>query len=363
MSILIFVGKMKELLETYQVDALLLASRENKYYTASLYSGSGYVLVMRDEVCVFVDARYYVQMKAKNQQDKIYLLDGTHTFMEYMKHFVVEKNIKRIAFEKEQVSYAMYETLKEIEIVWVACDLDVMRRIKSEDEIALIQKACDIASCAYAHILRFIKVGMSEKEVANELVYTMCKLGADKESFDTIVVSGSRGVLPHAKASDHVIGKDDFVTIDFGARYKEYCSDITRTFAMSNTYNPKLREIYEVVLEAQRRAIQAIQIGKKCSDIDDMARAYIAMRGYGEYFTHNLGHSMGIVCHESPNFAPNDDTILQSGMVLTVEPGIYIEGLGGVRIEDDILVSETGAIVLTKAKKAFYVIGDDQSEG
>ena len=168
--------------------------------------------------------------------------------------------------------------------------------------------------------------------------------------------------MPHGKASDKIIEHTDFVTIDFGPRYKEYCSDITRTFAMTNNYNQELKKIYDIVLTAQQKAIDAIKQGKKCSQIDKVARDYIEASGYGSCFTHNLGHSIGIDTHENPRLSPQDDTILQKGMIVTVEPGIYVEGLGGVRIEDDVLVSDEGAIVLTNVPKQFNVIGDGKNE-
>ncbi|MDQ0360886.1 M24 family metallopeptidase [Breznakia pachnodae] len=353
---------MKELIEELEVDALLLLSRQNKYYCASLYSGSGYVLVTKDKIVVMVDGRYYQQMKEANKHNEVVLLDANHSLPFYLQKWKKENNIKKIVFEKSTISYSEYEMLMSIQdITWVAADVDKIRQIKTKDEIATIQKAGDIASQAYQHILQFIKVGMSEKEVENELLYQMRKLGADKESFDTVIVSGERGALPHGKASDKIIEATDFVTIDFGARYKEYCSDITRTFAMTNNYNQELKRIYDIVLTAQQKAINAIQPGMKCSQIDKVARDYIEKNGYGSYFTHNLGHSIGIDCHENPRLSPQDDTVLQVGMIVTVEPGVYVEGLGGVRIEDDVLVSKNGAVVLTSAPKEFHVIGDDEN--
>ena len=353
---------MRKLIDELQVDALLLLSRQNKYYCASLYSGSGYVLLTKKQTMIMVDARYYQQMRERNQNSEVWLLDEKHTLAFYLQQFKKKQSLTKIAFEETTIAYSDYKKLIKIQdIEWIGANVEKVRQIKSENEIKRIQKAADIASLAYEHLLKFIKVGMSEREIENELLYQMRKWGADKESFDTVLVSGKRGALPHGKASNKRIEAFDFVTIDFGVRYKEYCCDITRTFAMSHHYSEELRVIYDIVLTAQQKAIAMIRPGVKCSQIDKIARTYIEKQGYGNYFTHNLGHGIGIDCHENPRLSPQDDTILQKGMVVSVEPGIYIEGLGGVRIEDDILVGEDGAIVLTNAPKEFYVIGDNEN--
>lgn len=348
--------KLKELFQNEDtiVDAVLLTSRENKYYTAGLYSGSGYVFLCQDETYVIVDGRYYTDMKQKNQSDVVLLMEESKPYWKIINQLAAEKKIDSIGIENtmDLVTYRSIE--KNLNVSLIDMDLTSLRAVKQTREIEEIKSACEIAVKAYDYIQSFIKIGMTEKEVANELVYYMKKLGAEKESFDTIVLSGVRCALPHGKPSDKKIENGDFIVMDYGAVYHNYCSDITRTFQIGKQCNEKLTEIYRVVLEAQKAAIAAIKPGKGCAEIDTIARNYITEKGYGDYFIHNLGHSMGILCHEEPRFSPKEKTVCKPGMVLTVEPGIYIEGLGGVRIEDDILVTEYGCEVLTKGAKKEY---------
>lgn len=346
--------KLKELNINQCTDGILLTSRENKYYTAGLYSGSGYVLVCEDETFVIVDGRYYTEMKQNNSINTVCLMDSINTFDKIINEIMDQKKIYSLGIE-DTVEVGTYLKIKtKLNADLKVTNLLSLRCIKKEEEIKNIKEACQIAVKTYEYILSFVKVGMSEIEVANEMVHYMKKNGAEKESFDTIVVSGKRGALPHGKPSNKLIEDGDFITIDFGGVYNHYCSDITRTFQIGNKDNDKIKEIFDVVLEAQKAAISAIRPGKRCCDIDLVARNVISEKGYGTYFTHNLGHSMGILCHEEPRFSPNEEMILKIGMVLTVEPGIYIENIGGVRIEDDVLVTEYGCEVLTKAANKEY---------
>lgn len=337
-------------LNKYDCDAILISSRENKYYFAKYYSGSGYVLWLKDELILFIDGRYYNEMKSKSK-NKVYLVDKKNPFKELVNAIILSKGIKKIGLEMSKLSYQEYIDLSHsLDAECVPVNIDRERAIKNLEEITIIKEAGKIATDSFDAILPKIKVGMREKDVENMLVFEMKKRGAQKESFDVIVASGPNGAFPHAKASDKQLEKNEMITIDFGARYKEYCSDITRTIAIGKP-NDKLIEIYEVVKNAQEKAIQMIKPGLACKVIDEVARAVITSAGYGDCFTHNLGHSIGIECHENPRFSPTEETILEVGMILTVEPGIYIEGLGGVRIEDDVLVTENGFEVLTDFTK------------
>ena len=226
-----------------------------------------------------------------------------------------------------------------------------MRMLKDEDEIALIQRAAEIADAAFAHILGFLKPGLTEKEVALELEIFMRKQGASGPSFETIVASGWRSSLPHGVASDKVLESGDFVKMDFGAMYDGYCSDLTRTVVLGQP-SERQREIYTIVLEAQKLAIDAAKAGMTGAELDKIARDHITSHGYGETFGHSLGHGIGLEIHEGPRIGATGSDLLKPGMVITIEPGIYLSKWGGVRIEDDVLLLPDGQKrVLTRAPK------------
>lgn len=355
----------RQFLEKTGLDGLLLTSRENKFYAAGLYSGSGYVLITLKGCYAIVDGRYYLQQKCRMEEAgaagglnaAALLADDSRGFFDHINEIAAREQIKTLGFEQDGVTYIQYQKLKAaLEPVLVPVSADPIRMVKNEEEIACISRACEIADRGYSYILGQIRAGMTEKQVENHLLYYMKNLGAQKESFDIIVASGENGAKPHAKAGDRVIRDGDFVTMDFGVRVGEYCSDITRTVAVGYAA-PEMSGIYEIVRRAQSLAVGAIRPGMKCSEIDRVARAVIEDAGFGKEFSHNLGHGLGIACHELPNFSKSDDTVLQSGMVMTVEPGIYVEGLGGVRIEDDVLVTEDGYRLLTASSRELTVVG------
>lgn len=345
-------GQMAEL----GLEAMLFSSRENKFYMAGLYSGSGYILLTGAQVYAIVDGRYFLAQRRRMGTGVTLLVDGGHSAADRINGVLREEGIGRLGFEADEVSFAVWDKWRgALGAELVPVSLPHLRSVKSEGELLCIRRACGIADRGYGHILGFVREGMTERQVENELLYFMKSLGAERESFDIIVASGENGAMPHAKAGERVLRRGDFVTMDFGVRVGEYCSDITRSFALGEAGEP-LRTVYGVVLEAQRRAIAAIRPGRRCCEIDAVARDWIGGAGYGGNFGHNLGHSMGIACHEEPRFGPGDETVLEPGMVLTVEPGVYLEGVGGIRIEDDILVTGDGCEVLTGAPRELRVV-------
>lgn len=352
------INNVNILIKNNNLDGILFTSRYNKGYIANLFSGSGYVFITKKSRYLLVDFRYYTQMKKLNIDNFVLIL--TNNFNEVcssINSIINSEGIRKIGFEGDSVTYNLYQTLKQnINSAFTSIDLSDLRTIKSPDEIAKIKKAVDIADNTYSYILNFIKIGMTEREIENELTAKIKALGGQKESFDTIVASGKRGALPHGKASNKVIDDGDFVTIDFGAVYDNYCSDITRTFVVGRNYSSKLNEIYNIVLKAQTSAIEGIKEGVTTGEVDNIARSIITSEGFGEYFKHNIGHGMGVLVHEYPNLSPNSKIILKEGMVITVEPGIYIPDIGGVRIEDDILVTKNGYEVLSHSKKNLCII-------
>lgn len=354
------LASLRDWLTAQHLDAMLLSSRQNKQPHMGISSSSGYVFISHESAHILVDARYYTDVATRTQDYQIHLLDGTQTLYSRVNHIIADEKLQTVGFEGEQVSW---ETAK----IWadklhgrlVSAVPDVLRQVKTAQEIACIREACRIADLSAEHIRRFIKPGLREREIAAELEWYMRTLGADKASFDTIVASGWRGALPHGKASDKRVEAGEFITLDFGAQYQGYCSDMTRTFripdANQSAEESALFSIYQVVLEAQLAAVAAIRPGVRCHEVDAAARQVITQAGYGNEFGHNTGHAIGIEVHENPRFSPTDSTPLVAGMLLTVEPGIYLPGLGGVRIEDVVLVTpDSGEVLYTMAKTLLH---------
>nr|WP_319487304.1 M24 family metallopeptidase [uncultured Caproiciproducens sp.] len=346
----------RTVLAACNAQAMLCTSYHNKYYFSGLYSSSGYVLITLNHKYVIVDSRYYNEVQQNNRDAQVLLMTVENPYDRIVNQIVKEEKIDAIGFESDDLSYDRFTLLQEkLPVSLKPIDMNQIRAVKDQVEIETIQKACAIADKAYAFILDFVKVGMREDEVANELVYFMKQNGAAKESFDTIVASGVRGSMPHAKASAKKIESGDFVTLDFGAKVDQYCSDMTRTFAVGKIVNEELVKIYQTVLEAQQKGIDAVRAGARFCDADGAARTVINDAGYGAYFGHNLGHSLGINDHEDPRLSPTEQKRMEPGMVVTVEPGIYVPNLGGVRIEDDVLVTENGPQILTRAPKQLMI--------
>lgn len=233
--------------------------------------------------------------------------------------------------------------------------IQMPRMVKDEEELTQIEQAEHIGDAAFSHVLDILKPGVSEREIALELEFFMKKQGASKLSFDTIVASGPNGSMPHAQVTDRLLQSGDFVTMDFGCVYQGYCSDMTRTVAIG-TPTDEMKKVYQIVLDANVRAMEQIAAGQKCSDIDAVARGYIAKQGYGTYFGHGLGHGVGLDIHEEPRFSPKCDVITTENMVITDEPGIYLPGQFGVRIEDLVVVKENGYRKLSQSEKQLIIL-------
>ena len=342
--------KLREYMKKESLDAIIITSFANIYYYSGFTSEDGLLFITMDKAYLLTDSRYTVQ--ASNECKNMKVITITRSYSNSLKS-ILSDSIKKIGFE-ESLPFVRYQAFKEIlNLEMASLNIESLKNIKDEIEIKKIKKACAIADKCYRHILKFIKVGMRECEVRNEMLSYMLSLGASKESFDIIVASGKRGAMPHGVASNKRIKEGDFVTLDFGCINNFYCSDITRTFVMGKPKREML-EIYEIVKEAQLRGIEAVKPGIKAKEIDLACRDFIEEMGYGEFFTHSTGHGLGILVHDNLSISPRSETILKEGMVFTIEPGIYIEGLGGVRIEDDVVVTKDGCEVLTKASKKLY---------
>ena len=324
-------------------------------------TGSGYVVISRESAHILVDSRYYVEWKpVRKATSCICLTRRTRLPLSSIKSLPMnscKRSVLRPAGELKPRTAGSLNSMRN----WLAPRRMCCGKSKRQRRWK-IRLACGIADRGAEHIRRFIQAGMSEREIAAELEWFMRQQGAEKASFDTIVASGWRGALPHGKASDKIVAAGEFVTLDFGALYQGYCSDMTRTLLVNgegvSAESHPLFNVYQIVLQAQLAAISAIRPGVRCQQVDDAARRVITEAGYGDYFGHNTGHAIGIEVHEDPRFSPRDTTTLQPGMLLTVEPGIYLPGQGGVRIEDVVLVTPQGAEVLYAMPKTVLLTGE-----
>lgn len=316
-------------------EGVIISGYANIFYYSHFTAEDAILIITCDRQILVTDSRYTVQAKEQAKGFEIYDIEnGLAPLFRGIKEEV-------FGFEEKVVTVSEFARFQKLEkkLVPMSEKLCAPRRVKEECEIEKIAKAEELASSALLHTLPKIKVGMTEREIALMIEFFMLREGASKTSFETIVASGARSAMPHGVASDKPICEGDFITIDFGCVLDGYCSDMTRTFVVKKC-DSKMREIYNIVQKAQEAAINAAGAGKKCSDIDAAARDIIEAAGYGKNFGHSLGHSVGIEIHEAPNFSPRSQDITEMGNIITVEPGIYIEGFGGVRIEDVIVIGE-----------------------
>ncbi len=346
------IEKLRELLNDNE--AAFISSYPNIFYYSGFTSEDAYLLISHDKQILVTDSRYTIQ--AHEQAPDFEIVNITRGFNEIFK--LVDANY--IGYEEEFLTVKQYrefrgKTTDRQELVEMQKKLTGLRKIKDENEIKRIAEAEKIGDAAFKYVLDKIRPGVTEREIALELEFFMKREGATALSFETIAASGKRSAMPHGAASDKVIEKGDFLTLDFGCVFEGYCSDMTRTVAVGNV-NGTQREIYDVVLKAQKAALEAIKAGVECNAVDAVARNIIKDAGYGENFGHGLGHSVGIEIHEMPSFSPKCNEKLKEGHVMTVEPGIYIEDFGGVRIEDLVVVTEDGIRNLTLSPKELIIV-------
>lgn len=338
------IEKLIKAFEEKGMDAVLVSSEFNRRYMSGFTGSSGYLFITKDARYMLTDFRYIEQATSQCPDYEVvdFYKEGLFPTINSL---VKAEKVSKIGFENQMVTVKEYKHLREKvgNVTWLEMEdlVEKIRMFKDEEEIELIAHAASIGDAAFAHIIKYVKVGMTEIEVAIELEYFMKKQGASKLSFDTIVASGTRSSLPHAVPTEKKIENGDFVTLDFGCIYKGYCSDMTRTFVMGKA-SDKHKEIYNLVLQAQVNACNKVTAGIKGKVADAYARDIIDAAGYRKNFGHGTGHSLGLEVHEQPRFSllSNDD--IHEGMVMSIEPGIYIPDFGGVRIEDLVLVLKDG---------------------
>lgn len=356
----IYVNHLKQIadkLDEYGLDAMLVSSEPGEYYAIGMH-GEGFTIVAKNECRYFTDSRY-IETAEKNVSGATITMTGrSKNYRVLLGQAVTEMGIQKMGFEDCYMTVAQHLAYAEV----LPCVLEPaqdllgdLRASKDADEVALMMEAQRITDAAFSEIIKFIKPGMTEREVAAKLVYDMMCMGANKVSFDPIVVSGANGSLPHGIPSDKKIENGEFVTMDFGCMYGGYCSDMTRTVAVGEP-TEEMRKVYDTVLQAQLAGIAATKAGIPGKVIDGAARRVIEVAGYGDYFGHSYGHSLGLEVHESPNASSHEEKLMPVGAVLSAEPGIYLPGRFGVRIEDVTVLTADGCIDITKSPKELIVL-------
>lgn len=340
------------------LDAMLVTSESGEFYAMGFH-GEGVAFITPQECWYYTDSRY---IEAANQEITgvhVDVLRAGQTYRQLVLSLVVANNVRKLGFEDEGMNVAQYklweEALSGVELVGVSDMLTRLRMVKDEEELAVMREAQRITDEAFTEILNYVKPGVTESEIAARLTYIMASKGAQRNSFDPIVASGANGSKPHAVPGLSVIQKGQFVTMDFGCVVGGYCSDMTRTVAVGEPTD-EMRLVYDTVLKAQLAGIAAAHGGVTGSEVHNAAAKVIADAGYGEYFGHGFGHSLGIEIHENPRFSPFWEHAIPSGATLSAEPGIYLPGKFGVRIEDVIWLTDEGCVDITTSPKDLIIL-------
>jgi Xaa-Pro aminopeptidase len=333
-------------LESQGMEAILLTSRANIRYLSGFSGDESYLFISSSQQVFITDSRYSEQAQRECPLFDIILHQGRERPLTQLVADLCRKEaIRRLAFESKHTSYALFEQLnkalaEQTQLLPSSGMVEKLRYIKSQQEIELLRHACQMTDIAFEQICEIIRPGISEKELAAELLYIIHNLGCDS-SFPIIAASGVNGALPHAIPSDKLLANNELLTLDFGCQYQGYHADMTRTVCLGQP-SARQKEIYDIVLSAKSRAEQLIKAGVSCSEIDAAARGFIISQGYGDNFRHGLGHGVGLEIHEDPLLNPSATQMLHSGVLVTVEPGIYLPGWGGIRIEDTVAVTDDG---------------------
>lgn len=350
------VDRLREHLAPQQLDAIIITKPENRTYLTGFTGSAGAAFVTAREALLLVDFRYVEQAIAEAPDWEVIRVPRVAT--EAVSELVRRKELQRIGFEPNGVTYHEHAQLAaavQPAALLPADGIDRLRWVKDPDELGRLRTAVAIADAGFAHIQKLLRPGVREREIAIELEFFMRREGADKEAFESIVASGVRSSLPHGRASEKVLGRGEFVTLDFGAVVGGYHSDCTRTIALGEA-SPRQRELYELVLLAQTTALSGLRPGLSTREADALARQVIANAGHGDHFGHGLGHGVGLAIHEGPTLSPREEATLEAGMTVTVEPGVYLPGWGGVRIEDLAVITAQGCEILTGAPKQLLIL-------
>lgn len=350
-------GKIAQQLSAHGLDAMLVTSAPGEFYAAGFH-GEGMAVVTPAQTWYYTDSRYIEAAGQLVKDAQVGMIRTGQTYRQLAQDIVSAQGIRRLGFEDNYMSVAEYSQWKEevrAELVPASEILDLLRMVKDEEELAAMKEAQRVTDEAFSEILNDIKPGVAECEIAAKLTYLMARKGAERNSFDPIVACGANGSKPHAIPSQALIQKGQFVTMDFGCVVGGYCSDMTRTVAVGQPTD-EMKFVYDTVLKAQLAGIAAAHGGVTGAEIHNIGAKIIADAGYGDYFGHGFGHSLGIEIHENPRFSPLWDKVIPAGACLSAEPGIYLPGKFGVRIEDVIMLTDDGCIDITRSPKELIIL-------
>lgn len=349
--------KFRKLLFERGIKCALVYNNANRNYLTGFTGEDSYIIITDKDAVFITDSRYTEQ--AQNEVRGFEVMEYSIKITDYIKNTIKSLGVKNLGFEDNYMTFNIYEELRNglegVEFIKLDGMIEKLRQVKDTEEIINIEKAASIADDGFTHILNYIKPGVTENSIALELEFYMRSKGAAGLSFPSIVASGKRSSLPHGRASEKLIEDGDFLTLDFGCIYNGYCSDMTRTLVVGKA-SEKQKQIYDIVLEANKKALNSIKPGITGENLDAIAREYIEKNGFGQYFGHGLGHGVGMEIHELPHVSKKGKEPMETGMVITDEPGIYIPDYGGVRIEDLVLVTEDGCKVISKSNKELIEI-------
>lgn len=349
--------KLRARMRKDNIDAALVTERVNYMYMSGFTGTSAILFIDENRAALLTDFRYVEQAASQAPDYEIVQYRGGQ--FDELNRLIETDGIKTLSFEDSRLTYAQYseyrEKLKVSGFVPLGRTFEELRIIKDETEVDVIRQAVKIADNVFSHILEYIKPGVTEIELAAEMEHEMRREGAIGPSFDTIIASGLRASMPHGVASEKKIEAGDVITLDFGALYKGYCSDMTRTVFLGKP-DPEIARIYNIVLGANQLGLDTVKCGMQGKDVDAVVRKFISDAGFGDNFGHGLGHGVGLEIHEDPTLSLRGDLVLKAGMIATIEPGIYVTGLGGVRIEDMVVIGEDNISILTASSKEMIVL-------
>lgn len=339
-------------------EAVLVHNPSNMFWLSG-YTGEGVVLIGRSFRAIITDFRYTEQAEQQSPGFAVLMTEKNLSQDRIVKKVLDENSVTTLYYEDDFLTVKEFENCRKVitgvEFKSLNCKVQLLRQVKDETELEMIRQACRITGEAFERLLPKIREGMTEKELALMLEFDMLTHGASGLAFDTIAATGAHGSLPHAVPGDLKIKKGDMITFDFGAKFGGYCADMTRTIALGDP-GAEMRKVYQIVLDAQQMAQDAVRAGRSGKEIDAIARDYIYKNGYEGRFGHGLGHAVGIDIHEEPRLSLSGEALLEANQVVTVEPGIYLPGIGGVRIENTVIVKESGCEALTHPTRELIIL-------
>lgn len=349
--------RVREELHKRGLDALIVSSILNIRYLTGFTGSNALLIIKHDTVVLLSDIRYALQAKKEVRNCKRIIITKIGLLEEASKQYLLQR--QKAGFEAQQVTYALYRRLRKLfpatSFVSTSNIVEDLMLVKDAQEIEMMRRAVRISDRTFQEIINKIRPDVPELEIAAEISYLQKVFGAERDAFEIIVASGERSALPHARASDKKIRSGEMVTLDFGCVVNGYHSDMTRTIAVGRTPQ-QLKQAYAAVLDAQESAIASVRAGMAAKDLDAFARKRIVQHGFGKFFNHSVGHGIGLSVHEAPKVSALSKERLKAGSVITIEPGVYLAELGGVRIEDEVVVKENGCEVLNEAPKELIIV-------